>query len=164
MTHTPFVSNPCPATAIVFVSQNLFYGQLPQGVLFLPNLQETRDADRHGRCAHRLRNDSFLHGMRCKSGIGSSRRPTPTHRLPIKSRRGRRPRRSAGTSFLVMCRGRCPHRPNRVARQAAHSYPVTGVAIRILCANRFRPAAGAAPCEILFRFPAKFPLDYRDKK
>ena len=30
MTHTPFVSNPCPATAIVFVSQNLFYGQLPQ--------------------------------------------------------------------------------------------------------------------------------------
>ena len=31
MTHTPFVSNPCPATAIVFVSQNLFYGQLPQG-------------------------------------------------------------------------------------------------------------------------------------
>ena len=29
MTHTPFVSNPCPATAIVFVSQNLFYGQLP---------------------------------------------------------------------------------------------------------------------------------------
>lgn len=32
MTHTPFVSNPCPATAIVFVSQNLFYGQLPQAV------------------------------------------------------------------------------------------------------------------------------------
>ena len=30
MTHTPFVSNPCPTTAIVFVSQNLFYGQLPQ--------------------------------------------------------------------------------------------------------------------------------------
>ena len=35
MTHTPFVSNPCPATAIVFVSQNLFYGQLPQGAGFL---------------------------------------------------------------------------------------------------------------------------------
>ena len=34
MTHTPFVSNPCPATAIVFVSQNLFYGQLPQALLF----------------------------------------------------------------------------------------------------------------------------------
>lgn len=34
MTHTPFVSNPCPATAIVFVSQNLFYGQLPQAALF----------------------------------------------------------------------------------------------------------------------------------
>jgi hypothetical protein len=34
MAHTPFVSNPCPATAIVFVSQNLFYGQLPQGRLF----------------------------------------------------------------------------------------------------------------------------------
>ena len=34
MTHTPFVSNPCPATAIVFVSQNLFYGQLPHAELF----------------------------------------------------------------------------------------------------------------------------------
>ena len=34
MTHTPFVSNPCPATAIVFVSQNLFYGQLPHGGAF----------------------------------------------------------------------------------------------------------------------------------
>ena len=33
MTHTPFVSNPCPATAIVFASQNLFYGQLPRGLL-----------------------------------------------------------------------------------------------------------------------------------
>ena len=35
MTHTPFVSNPCPATAIVFVSQNLFYGQLPHVGVFL---------------------------------------------------------------------------------------------------------------------------------
>ena len=35
MTHTPFVSNPCPATAIVFVFQNLFYGQLPQEPFFL---------------------------------------------------------------------------------------------------------------------------------
>ena len=35
MTHTPFVSNPCPATAIVFVSQNLFYGQLPQAWCFV---------------------------------------------------------------------------------------------------------------------------------
>ena len=35
MTHTPFVSNPCPATAIVFVSQNLFYGQLPQVYSFV---------------------------------------------------------------------------------------------------------------------------------
>ena len=35
MTHTPFVSNPCPATAIVFVSQNLFYGQLHQGTYFV---------------------------------------------------------------------------------------------------------------------------------
>jgi len=35
MTHTPFVSNPCPATAIVFVSQNLFYGQLPHRGRFL---------------------------------------------------------------------------------------------------------------------------------
>ena len=34
MAHTPFVSNPCPATAIVFVFQNLFYGQLPLGVPF----------------------------------------------------------------------------------------------------------------------------------
>ena len=38
MTHTPFVSNPCPATAIVFVSQNLFYGQLPQGAAFILHL------------------------------------------------------------------------------------------------------------------------------
>ena len=29
-----FVSNPCPATAIVFVSQNLFYGQLPEAGAF----------------------------------------------------------------------------------------------------------------------------------
>ena len=35
MTHTPFVSNHCPATAIVFVSQNLFYGQPPQVFPFL---------------------------------------------------------------------------------------------------------------------------------
>lgn len=35
MTHTPFVSNPCPATAIVFVFQNLFYGQPPQVFPFL---------------------------------------------------------------------------------------------------------------------------------
>ena len=40
MTHTPFVSNPCPATAIVFVFQNLFYGQLPQA-------QVLRDAGGH---------------------------------------------------------------------------------------------------------------------
>ena len=32
--HTPFVSNPCLVTAIVFVSQNLFYGQLPAGAPF----------------------------------------------------------------------------------------------------------------------------------
>ena len=34
MAHTPFVSSPCPAAAIVFVFQNLFYGQLPLGVPF----------------------------------------------------------------------------------------------------------------------------------
>ena len=34
-------------------------------------------------------------GMRCKPGFGSSGRPTPTHRLPIEFRRGRRPRRPA---------------------------------------------------------------------
>ena len=34
MAHTPFVSNPCPATAIVFVFQNLFYGQLPDAATF----------------------------------------------------------------------------------------------------------------------------------
>jgi hypothetical protein len=33
--HTLFVSNPCPATAIVFVSQHLFYGQLPESLYFL---------------------------------------------------------------------------------------------------------------------------------
>lgn len=43
MTHTPFVSNPCPTTAIVFVSQNLFYGQLPQGRLFLLRLLQSFD-------------------------------------------------------------------------------------------------------------------------
>ena len=42
MTHTPFVSNPCPATAIVFVSQNLFYGQLPHRGAFL--LTKRRDS------------------------------------------------------------------------------------------------------------------------
>ena len=42
MTHTPFVSNPCPATAIVFVSQNLFYGQLPQGCSFFCALSSAR--------------------------------------------------------------------------------------------------------------------------
>ena len=42
MTHTPFVSNPCPATAIVFVSQNLFYGQLPQVRSFLCNYSSSR--------------------------------------------------------------------------------------------------------------------------
>ena len=35
MTRTPFVSNPCPATAIVFVFQNLFYGQLPNAASIL---------------------------------------------------------------------------------------------------------------------------------
>lgn len=39
MTHTPFVSNPCPATAIVFVFQNLFYGQLPQEPFFYISLE-----------------------------------------------------------------------------------------------------------------------------
>ena len=29
--HTLFVSNPCMATAIILVSQNLFYEQLPEG-------------------------------------------------------------------------------------------------------------------------------------
>ena len=34
--HTLFVSNPCMATAIILVSQNLFYEQLPdRGVFFL---------------------------------------------------------------------------------------------------------------------------------
>ena len=42
MTHTPFVSNPCPATAIVFISQNLFYGQLPQGCSFFCALSSAR--------------------------------------------------------------------------------------------------------------------------
>lgn len=49
MTHTPFVSSPCPATTIVFVSQNLFYGQLPRRRTFLyrlaglTRLYETKD-------------------------------------------------------------------------------------------------------------------------
>lgn len=46
MTHTPFVSNPCPATAIVFVFQNLFYGQLPQGLLFVLYLCNCIDISR----------------------------------------------------------------------------------------------------------------------
>ena len=48
MTHTPFVSNPCPATAIVFVSQNLFYGQLPHGAAFFCAPDE-RDQTGHRR-------------------------------------------------------------------------------------------------------------------
>ena len=50
MTHTPFVSNPCPATAIVFVSQNLFYGQLPQPAAFLWRLPPA-EAGEQGRGA-----------------------------------------------------------------------------------------------------------------
>ena len=53
MTHTPFVSNPCPATAIVFVSQNLFYGQLPQGCSFFCALSSV--AALLGLRAHRAR-------------------------------------------------------------------------------------------------------------
>ena len=52
MTHTPFVSNPCPATAIVFVFQNLFYGQLPQGLLFVLYLCNCIDAGR-GKSSYR---------------------------------------------------------------------------------------------------------------
>ena len=52
MTHTPFVSNPCPATAIVFVFQNLFYGQLPQSLLFVLYLCNYIDAGR-GKSAYR---------------------------------------------------------------------------------------------------------------
>ncbi len=43
--------------------------------------------------------------------FGSSRRPTPTHRLPIELRRRRRPRRPVAAISHVMRRGRCPHRP-----------------------------------------------------
>ena len=52
MTHTPFVSIPCPATAIVFVFQNLFYGQLPQGLLFVLYLCNCIEAGR-GKSSYR---------------------------------------------------------------------------------------------------------------
>lgn len=58
MTHTPFVSNPCPATAIVFVSQNLFYGQLPQGTLFFCRLAPVWP-ELHGASARRSTDEIF---------------------------------------------------------------------------------------------------------
>ena len=63
------------------------------------------DADCHSQCAHWLRNDIvFCKECGTKPG-GSSGRPTPTHRLSIELRRGRRPRRPVCTSPHI-CVGR----------------------------------------------------------
>ena len=65
----------------------------------------TGDADCHSQCAHWLRNDIvFCKECGTKPG-GSSGRPTPTHRLSIELRRGRRPRRPVCTSPHI-CVGR----------------------------------------------------------
>ena len=55
MTHTPFVSNPCPATAIVFVSQNLFYGQLPHGTSFFSQMTLKKSEAKIGSLLKKLR-------------------------------------------------------------------------------------------------------------
>ena len=57
-----------------------------------------RGTDCHSQCAHWPRNDrGFYMGCGTRPG-GSSGRPTPTHRLPIGFRRGRRPRRPASVT------------------------------------------------------------------
>ena len=72
-----------------------------------------RRTDCHSQCAHWLRNDGLLQGVRYG---GSSGRPTPTHRLPIGFRRGRRPRRPASVTRGAV--GRRPRRPASVTRGA----------------------------------------------
>ena len=65
----------------------------------------TGDADCHSQCAHWLRNDIVFCKECGTNPGGSSGRPTPTHRLSIELRRGRRPRRPVCTSPHI-CVGR----------------------------------------------------------
>ena len=62
MTHTPFVSNPCPATAILFVSWNLFYGQLPAAAPLSGPLCRTRVFSRLSLFYNFLPLSLFLNG------------------------------------------------------------------------------------------------------
>ena len=70
-------------------------------------------------------------GMRCKPGFGSSGRPTPTRRLPVKSRRGRCPHRPGGTSPQKIRRAACPHAAARQAQRFPPSRQASTSAERV---------------------------------
>ena len=91
---------PCPPGVI----RNIFVGQGPRA---LPG--GCRGCRAAGWGQPVLRRASNLVQVRC----GSSGRPTPTRRLPVKSHRGRCPHRPGGTSPQNIRRARCPHRAAR---------------------------------------------------
>lgn len=68
MTHTPFVSNPCPATAIVFVSQNLFYGQLPHRAFALLSVEAAaKQLAQHRKERAAIKIAAVKHGVKSSS-------------------------------------------------------------------------------------------------
>ena len=62
---------------------------------------------------------------------GSSGRPTPTRRLPVKSRRGRCPHRPGGTSPQKIRRAACPHAAARQAQRFPPSRQASTSAERV---------------------------------
>ena len=96
--------------------------------------------DCHSQCAHWLRNDRFLHGVRYKAGSGGQRRPplrTGNKKPCGAGRRGRRPLRKR----ILWCvgEGLCPSRGRPPGSPLRKRYKK--------CGAKRNPPVTALPCQ-----------------